>query len=209
MTTYQQVGFYFDQTKCTGCKACVIACNDKHDLPVGVTWRRVVEYTGGTWRVDALEGTVTQDIFTYYTSLSCNHCADAICTQVCPSKAMHKGENGIVSVDAAVCIGCRYCEMACPYGAPQFNAEKGVMTKCDFCADRLAVGQQPACVASCPSRALDFGEIEELRARYGDAAGIEPLPATSVTKPNLVIKPHRRAQPSGSGTGRIGNPDEV
>ncbi len=209
MTTYQQVGFYFDQSKCTGCKACVIACKDKHDLPVGVSWRRVAEYTGGTWRTDPTDGTVTNDVFTYYTSISCNHCQDAICVQVCPSKAMHKDSNGIVSVDPAVCIGCKYCAMACPYDAPQFDSNKGVMTKCDFCRDRLAAGQKPACVAACPSRALDFGEIADLRAKYGDVAGIEPLPAQDVTKPNLVIKPHRRAQPSGSGTGELANPDEV
>lgn len=209
MTTYQQVGFYFDQTKCTGCKACVIACKDKHDHPVGINWRRVVEYTGGFWREDPLEHAFTADVFAYYTSVSCNHCTDAICTEVCPSKAMHKGENGIVSVDPKVCIGCRYCEMACPYSAPQFDAANGVMTKCDFCQDLLAVGGTPACVAACPSRALDFGEVEELRAKYGDVAGIEPLPDATVTRPNLVITPHRRAQPSGQGTGSIGNPDEV
>lgn len=209
MTTYKQLGFFFDQAKCTGCKACAIACKDKHDLPVGVTWRRVVEYTGGFWRENPLEQTFNADIFTYYTSISCNHCTDAICVEVCPSRAMHKGDNGIVSVDPKVCIGCRYCQMACPYSAPQFDAAKGVMTKCDFCADLLAVGGTPACVAACPSRALDFGEVDELRAKYGDVAGIEPLPDSTVTRPNLVITPHKDAQPSGQGTGKIGNPEEV
>ena len=102
MATYQQVGFYFDQSRCTGCQACTIACKDKHDLPTGVTWRRVVEYTGGTWREDPRDATLTPDVFTYFTSVSCNHCEDPICVDVCPSKAMHKGDNGIVSVDPAV-----------------------------------------------------------------------------------------------------------
>jgi len=206
---YQQLAFYFDQTKCTGCKACVIACKDKHDLPVGVRWRRVAEYAGGLWLVDERAGTVTQDVFSYYTSYSCNHCDDPICVEACPSTAMRKGENGIVRVEASVCIGCGYCAMACPYSAPQFDEAKGVMTKCDFCADRLAAGQTPACVAACPSRALDFGEAADLRAKYGAAASIEPLPSASVTRPNLVINPHRRAQTSGTGTGRIGNPEEI
>nr|WP_237267830.1 4Fe-4S dicluster domain-containing protein [Tessaracoccus flavus] len=77
------------------------------------------------------------------------------------------------------------------------------MTKCDLCRDRLAVGEKPACVAACPSRALDFGEIEDLRQRYGSEAGIEPLPDPRITQPNLVIKPHPAAQSSGQGTGRI------
>lgn len=209
MATYQQVGFYFDQSRCTGCKACQIACKDKHDLPVGVSWRRVAEYTGGSWQGAAGSATFSPDVFTYYTSVACNHCDDPICVEVCPSKAMRKGDNGIVSVDASVCIGCRYCAMACPYGAPQFDGDKGVMTKCDFCADRLARDEKPACVAACPSRVLDFGEVSQLRAKYGDRAGIAPLPDPKVTSPNLVISPHPKARPSGSGAGSVANPLEI
>lgn len=204
-----QLGFHFDQSRCTGCKACAIACKDSHDHPVGLRWRRVAEYAGGTWLRSETDGTYRQDVFSYYTSYSCNHCDDPICVQVCPSTAMHKGENGIVSVNADVCIGCRYCEMACPYSAPQFNPASGVMTKCDLCADRLRAGQTPACVAACTTRALEYGDITELRARYGTQAAVEPLPASTVTRPNIVITPHRRAQASGTGTGRVGNPEEI
>jgi anaerobic dimethyl sulfoxide reductase subunit B len=209
MATFKQLGFYLDQTKCTGCKACQTACKDKHDLPVGVTWRRVAEYSGGSCEQNEVDGTFRADVFTYYTSISCNHCEDPICVEVCPSTAMTKGKNGIVTVDPKVCIGCRYCEMACPYSAPQFNAKKGVMTKCDFCADFLALGRTPACVAACPTRALDFGEIADLRARYGTVSGLEPLPDPRVTRPNLVITPHQDAQASGRGSGAVANPREI
>jgi anaerobic dimethyl sulfoxide reductase subunit B (iron-sulfur subunit) len=205
----KQLGFYIDQNYCTGCKACQTACKDKNDLPVGVTWRRVVEYTGGAWTTDTDAGTFEPNVFTYYTSISCNHCDDPICVKVCPTQAMHKGDDGIVSVDASKCVGCRYCEWACPYGAPQFNPESGVMTKCNFCSDYLAEGKDPACVAACPSRVLKFGEVAELRAQYGDTANIEPLPDPSLTKPNLVITPHRQAQTTGAGTGHIANPEEI
>lgn len=203
----KQLGFHIDQTYCTGCRACQVACKDKNDLPVGVTWRRVVEYTGGSWRTD--QDTFTPNVFSYYTSVACNHCTDPICVEVCPTKAMHKGADGIVSVDADLCVGCRYCEWACPYSAPQFDADAGVMTKCNFCADLLEQGQDPACVAACPSRVLHYGEIDDLRARYGDRADVEPLPDPSITHPNLVVTPHRDAATTGRGTGHIANPEEI
>ena len=206
----KQLGFYIDQNYCTGCKACQIACKDKHDTPLGVNWRRVVEYSGGTWTTDESAGTAAPHVFTYYTSVSCNHCDNPICVTVCPTKAMTKdAETGIVSVDADKCIGCRYCEWACPYSAPQFNAETGVMTKCDLCQDYLAEGKDPACVAACPSRVLKYGPIDELRAEHGSEAGIAPLPEPELTEPNLVITPHRQAQPIAAATGRIANPEEI
>ncbi|MNI94139.1 Anaerobic dimethyl sulfoxide reductase chain B [compost metagenome] len=99
--------------------------------------------------------------------------------------------------------------MACPYGAPQYNAEKGHMTKCDGCYERVADGKQPICVESCPLRALEFGPIEALRAKYGVLAEVAPLPAAALTKPNIVIKPNRHARPCGDTTGYLANPKEV
>ncbi len=108
------------------------------------------------------------------------HCQDPVCVNVCPTTAMSKDENGIVSVDADKCIGCRYCEWACPYGAPQFNEAAGVMTKCNMCQDLVAEGGNPACVDACPMRALEFGDIEELQAKYGTLDGIAPLPSGEI-----------------------------
>ncbi|WP_313277137.1 DMSO/selenate family reductase complex B subunit [Timonella senegalensis] len=203
----EKLGFYFDQTACTGCKACQIACKDKHDLPLGVNWRRVVEYSGGTWRQEG--NTFTPNVFTYYTSISCNHCENPVCMQVCPTTAMSVREDGTVWVDEDKCVGCRYCEWACPYSAPQFNAESGHMSKCDLCFDYRQEGNDPACVSACPSRALDWGPIDELRAKYGDNAAVAPLPDPSITNPHLVITPHRDAQAWDSGSGDIANPKEI
>lgn len=160
--------FYFNSELCTGCKACMIACIDKHNLSKGVLWRRVLEFSGGEWLPvgDAYE----QNVFAYYVSLSCNHCERPVCAEGCPTQAMHKDENGIVSIDEERCVGCRYCEWNCPYGAPQFDPVRKKMTKCDFCRDYLEQGQPPACVAACPCRALDYGEYDDLRARYGEQA---------------------------------------
>lgn len=198
----KQLGFFFNADICVGCKACQIACKDKNQLPVGVLWRRVVDYGGGSW-TQVGDILVPQDMFGYFTSISCNHCENPSCLDACPTAAISKDENGIVRIDDSVCIGCRYCEWACPYGAPQFNHELRVMTKCDFCYDLQAEGKNPACVDACPMRALEYGDVEELRAKYGDVVEIEPLPSRAITSPALVIKPHRQAQATGHGTGRI------
>jgi len=107
------------------------------------------------------------------------------------------------------CNGCRYCHMACPYGAPQYNAAKGHMTKCDGCHSRVADGKKPICVESCPLRALDFGPIEELRKKHGQLAAVAPLPSAHFTKPSIVIKPNANSRPTGDTTGYLANPKEV
>ncbi|MBX3083625.1 MAG: dimethylsulfoxide reductase subunit B [Anaerolineae bacterium] len=202
----KQYAFHFNSNMCTGCKACQIACKDKWDLPVGVTWRRVAEYSTGNWTTNP-DGSHTQNVSAYYVSIACNHCQNPLCVEVCPTTAMHKREDGIVEIDTSACIGCRYCEWACPYGAPQFNAALGVMTKCTFCSDALDAGGSPSCVAACPSRALDFGELEELKAKYGDVQELAPLPSADLTSPSLIISPHRDAAPVGAGA--VANPEEV
>jgi anaerobic dimethyl sulfoxide reductase subunit B len=200
--------FHIDLSTCIGCKTCMVACKDKSDLPDGIKWRRVSEYAGGSWK-NAADGTFTQDIFAYYTSVACNHCEDPACVKVCPTKAMTKNEFGIVSVDTPKCIGCRNCEYACPYHAPQFNAAVKKMTKCDFCQDLLKDDKPPACVAACVTRSLTFGTYEDLKARFGEAAHVAPLPDPSVTKPNLLVKAGNTAKPIGSKAGAVVNPEEI
>lgn len=207
-----QYAFYFDQSACNGCKACAIACKSKNQLPVGINWRRVIQYGGGSWNPDPQHAgfLVPNNIFAYSLSAACMHCENPTCAAACPTGAITKRADGVVLIDQDKCIGCRYCEWACPYGAPQFNEEMGYMTKCDFCVDELDSGGQPYCVSSCVMRALEFGEFDELRAKYGAEASIEPLPSSDITQPALVIKPHRHAQVSGEGTGEILSlPEEV
>ncbi|VEB91607.1 anaerobic dimethyl sulfoxide reductase subunit C [Klebsiella quasipneumoniae] len=190
MTT--QYGFFIDSARCTGCKTCELACKDYKNLTPEVSFRRIYEYAGGDWQED--NGVWNQNVFAYYLSIACNHCEDPACTKVCPSGAMHKREDGFVVVNEEVCIGCRYCHMACPYGAPQYNADKGHMTKCDGCHERVAEGKKPICVESCPLRALDFGPIAELRAKHGQLAAVAPLPSAHFTRPSIVIKPNANAR---------------
>jgi DMSO reductase iron-sulfur subunit len=178
-------------------------------LDVKRNYRRVYEYAGGGFVQDG-DTWIQNDVFSYYLSIACNHCSNPACVKVCPSGAMHKRqEDGLVVVNEEVCIGCQHCSNACPYGAPQFSKEKGHMTKCDGCYERVADGKQPMCVESCPLRALEFGEIQVLREKYGTTADVAPLPSSHLTLPNIVIKLNKNAKPTGDTTGYLANPQEV
>lgn len=204
----EQMAFYVDLASCTGCKACQIACKDKNDLDVGMMWRRVIEYSGGDWTPQG-EGWLN-NVFSYHVTVSCMHCEDAPCAAACPTGAITKrDEDGVVLIDESTCIGCRYCEWSCPYGALVFDGDQGKMTKCDFCEDELAEDRPPACVAACPMRAMDYGPIDELRERYGDLDEIEPLPSASISQPAIVFGPHRQARTKGAQDGHIANLEEV
>ncbi|MHB8797746.1 MAG: DMSO/selenate family reductase complex B subunit [Thermoanaerobaculia bacterium] len=196
---------HFDASACTGCKACQAACKDHNDLPEGILWRRVYEVSGGGFRRDGAAW--RNDVFAWNLSLSCNHCERPVCAEVCPTGAVGRREDGVVLLDPEKCMGCRYCEWACPYGAPRFDAARGVMTKCTLCADRLDEGLDPSCVAACPMRALDFGPLEKIRARAGEACGF-PLPDPRLTEPALFLTPHPSATRS-EGDGEIANVEEV
>lgn len=202
----KQLGFYVNLANCTGCKACEIACKDRKDLPVGVRWRRVYEYGGGEW-VQEDNMLVPHGLFHYFVSTACMHCEQPICMEVCPASAISKRDDGIVLIDPDRCIGCRYCSWACPYGAPQFNAEAGVMTKCDFCVELQEKGEKPACVAACPYRALEYGDIEELKADHGKLNNPAPMPDPSLTYPSIAYTPHKDTRTSQSGGGRVLNID--
>ena len=206
----KQLGFYLDASGCTGCKACAMACKDRSSLPIGVNWRQVNQYSGGSWVADPQNKDllIPNNVFVYSISTACMHCEKPICMEVCPASAISKREDGVVLIDNKKCIGCRYCEWACPYSAPQFNEEKGYMTKCDFCQDLQAQGQNPACVDACVMRVLEYGDLAELRAKHGTTAAVEPLPTPDLTSPAFVITPHKHSQASGHGTGHIETVEE-
>lgn len=188
-----QLGFYIDQSQCTGCKTCVMACKDKNDLEAGRMYRHVYESTGGSFAPSG--HAYTNNVYTYWTSISCNHCAEPRCVENCPTGAMHKRkEDGVVLVDTEKCVGCRYCVWSCPYEAPQYNEQEGKMSKCDFCIDLIEKGEDPACVAACPYGVIEYGPIDELRQKYGDLADIKGLPSSKLTKPNVIFKPHKGAE---------------
>ncbi|WP_251230949.1 4Fe-4S dicluster domain-containing protein [Adlercreutzia aquisgranensis] len=174
-------GFYFNMAACIGCRTCQIACKDKNDLAVGDTFRRLEDYEVGEFP----SATV------YHYSRTCNHCENPACVQVCPNSAMYiSEEDGTVLHDDEKCIGCQYCVKACPYGVPTYIESLQLTHKCDGCLALRNAGESPACVASCPMRALEFGPFDELKSRHPDAVrDIAMLPSSSETEPCTLIGP--------------------
>ena len=203
-----QYAFLVNSDACSGCKTCQVACKDKNDLPVGLHWRKVYEVTSGDWRQqgDAWETTVAA----YNLSTTCHHCLNPVCLPCCPTEAVSKTEAGIVLIDESRCRNCHACELACPYGAIRFNAARNTTTKCDFCADLLDLGKPPACVAGCPNRALDYGDLAELRRQHpAGVAQVFPLPPGAATLPAVVILPHRHAAAVQARSPEVANREEV
>ncbi|MCI8514543.1 MAG: 4Fe-4S dicluster domain-containing protein, partial [Lachnospiraceae bacterium] len=151
------LGFYFDMTRCIGCRACQVACKDKNNLEVGAIFRNAKTYETGSF----------PDVNAFSFSTSCNHCENPACVTVCPIGAMYKAEDGTVICDQELCDGCQACVEICPYQVPQFIEATGKVNKCDACAYLRAKGENPACVDACPNRALDFGDVAELESKYG------------------------------------------
>jgi anaerobic dimethyl sulfoxide reductase subunit B (iron-sulfur subunit) len=207
MSAHDRLAFLFYSGSCSGFKACQMACKDKNDLGPGTLWRKVYEIAGGSWRNEG--GLWVPGVHAYNLSLACNHCEDPACLKACPTRAIARRDDGIVILDGRICVGCRYCEWSCPYGAPRYDAGRGIMTKCDLCADLVDAGGRPSCVAACPMRALDFGPLEELRAKYGGTDSVFPLPVASTTRPSLLIRPHRSAARAGEGRSGVANAEET
>jgi len=182
----EQYRFHFDMTKCIGCKCCVVACNEQNGNPAAINWRRVGEVEGGHYPH-------TQR---HHLSMGCNHCLEPSCLIGCPVEAYTKDPStGVVLHSADTCIGCQYCVWNCSYGVPQYNAERGVVGKCDMCHNRLNDGMAPACVEACPEGAIaiEIVNIAEWRRDYlsADAPGLpsadDSISTTRVTLPENLL----------------------
>lgn len=189
-----QMGFVHNNKDCIGCRACEIACKDKNGLPPGPRFRRVLYIEGGSY----------PDVFAYKVNWSCNHCAEPACVPTCPTGAIWKREdNGVVDIDSTMCIGCRRCEAACPWGAPQWDEEAKVIKKCNMCIDEQQAGRKPYCVMACMMRVLDIGPIDKLRDNSYETKAIGPgeqtvrrirgMPDPELTNPSIAFIPHPKA----------------
>ena len=160
------VGLLYDTTKCIGCKACMVACREANGLEpdtrtFGPQYHAPVDLNEKAKTVIKF---YDGDGVSSFMKAQCMHCIDPACASACMLGAFKKREFGIVSYDPTLCIGCRYCEVACPYNVPKFEWSKAApkMVKCELCNHRLAKGQQPACSEVCPRQAVIFGKREDL-----------------------------------------------
>ena len=170
-------GFIIDNRKCIGCHACTVACKSEHDVPVGVnrTWVKQVEKG---------EYPHTQRVFSV---MRCNHCTDAPCVSICPVEALHTREDGIVDFDNERCIGCKACMQACPYDALYIDPETHTAAKCNYCAHRVDIGLEPACVNVCPEHAIISGDMEDPTSEISQLLGTNPV---TVRKPEKDTSPN-------------------
>ena len=165
-----------DQTRCIGCHACTTACKAENEVPLGVT-RTYVKYVDvGVFPQARRAFQVTR----------CNQCADAPCVTACPTSAMYKREDGIVDFDKSICIGCKACMAACPYDAIFINPEDHSAEKCNFCAHRLDVGLEPACVVVCPTEAILVGDLHDPSSKVAQIANRD---AVAVRRPEKETRP--------------------
>lgn len=166
-----QYGFFFDQSRCIACNACTVACKDWNQVNPGpVRWRKQQNY----------ESNNGQSVFENLT-MSCNHCEKPACIDACGANAISKTDKGIVIVDRTKCQELRSCITACPFSAPHIAEDaqepekrkewliSHPMQKCKYCWERVEDGQSPVCVAACPVRALDYGDITDLQRNHSDA----------------------------------------
>ena len=156
------VGMLYDATRCIGCQACVTACKTANNLP-GNLYDPPKDLDGYTKNIIKLyEG----DGEKTYMKQQCLHCIDPGCVNACMIGAFKKREFGIVTWDKDRCIGCRYCQVACPYNIPKFQWDTPVpeIVKCELCNHMLARGEEPGCCQACPKEAVIYGTYEELLA---------------------------------------------
>lgn len=174
MTKY---AFVIDQRKCIGCHACTVACKAEHDVPIGVN---------RTW-VKYIERGEFPNSRRYFLVNRCNHCDDAPCVKICPTKALYKRADGIVDFDSNRCIGCKSCMQACPYDALYIDPNSHTAAKCNYCAHRTETGMEPACVVVCPEHAIIAGDMHNPQTEIAQIIAREPV---RVRKPEQGTGPN-------------------
>ncbi len=143
--------YYVSQNikRCIGCKACEVHCKDKNSVTENAFYCKMME----------VDPRPTSDVpTTDFVYMACFHCEKPSCVSACPTGAMQRRKkDGIVFVDAGLCVGCKSCMTACAWGVPQWNTKTGKVGKCDLCKDRIDQGLKPACVTKCTTGCLSFG----------------------------------------------------
>jgi len=147
----KRYGWFVDTRRCFGCHACEVSCKAENDVPLGNYIRQTIYKDVGTY----------PKVARLFMPMACQHCEDAPCIKVCPCGALHKEAGGTVAVDYNICSGHGACVEACPYGAIYLDPVAKQAVKCHNCYHRLESEMEPACVPTCPSEALYFGDLND------------------------------------------------
>ncbi|MDR1183211.1 MAG: 4Fe-4S dicluster domain-containing protein [Coriobacteriales bacterium] len=180
------LGFYFNQDNCIGCRACQIACKDVKNLSIGALFRKIRTFESGSYPEVAL----------YHYSQACNHCSTPACVASCPTESLFIADDGTIQQDRSLCIACKRCMDSCPYSVPQYLQSDNLVSKCDSCVDLRTAGENPPCVDACNMRVLEFGDVEELKARHSSEELTIDFPFladSSSTNPGTLVKPRSGA----------------
>lgn len=164
----QSWGMLIDLTRCVGCNSCALACKEINNLPGAGAVPQSLESDTYTFVDTCLVTTATEEAEPRYVKRQCMHCLSPACVSACPAAAMYSSGQGPVVYRPNRCLGCRYCQLVCPFEVPRFDWKNGIspkISKCWLCYDRLQADQKPACAEACPAGALRFGQREALLAQ--------------------------------------------
>ncbi len=186
------MGFFTDTSVCIGCKACEVACKEWNAVPadglnfLGNSYDNTGELGANSWRHVAFIEQPASDgdgVRWLMSSDVCKHCTSAACLEVCPTGSLFRTEFGTVVVQEDICNGCGYCVSACPFGVIDQRKGDGRVWKCTMCYDRLRGGLEPACATACPTKSIQFGELDDLRQRANER--LEKLHEAGVSEARL------------------------
>ncbi len=173
----KRAGMVVDLRRCIGCHACSVSCKTENGVPLG----------GFRTRVRYLEHPMKETLS--FLPLLCMHCQDAPCLKACPTEAVMRLNDARVVIDQDKCCGMKACMAACPYGAIYIDAKSGQADKCDMCTHRTSLNIDPACVASCPTQTLRFGDLADPNdpvAQYAKEHNAKPFKADAGTEPSVL-----------------------
>lgn len=165
-----KIAMLHDVSKCTACRACMVACKQWKELPAEITpfdgeYQSHKDLSPSVYNLIKMKETVENGEFKWtFIKFQCMHCGDPGCVKACPTGALKKEAEGSVTIDPDLCIGCKYCEAGCPFSVPHVDKKTEKVTKCNLCHERIENGMVPSCAKTCTANAILFGTREEMTA---------------------------------------------